>query len=117
MERLLDQERGGRIGKARSTGDSVLRARFSFPVSLSSSLLFSLSFSLKANLCIGVAEFTSGVFFSALVLLWVSFYTTCVFLEKFSRREELVFEICVLCFSKSSTHGVANPTPVNLAKT
>ena len=57
--------------------------------------------SLKANLGIGVAEFYVRFFpFSLLVSLWV-FNTTCVFLEKSPRGEELVFEISVLQFPVS----------------
>ena len=73
---LLDQERGGRIGKAR------LRGILSFPVSLSSSVLsFSFFVSiLKANLGIGVAEFYVRVFCSRFQFYFGLKYNRC-FLE------------------------------------
>ena len=89
--RLLDQERGGRIGKARSTGDAVLYLEC-LPLS---SLLFSLSsFSLKATCGQVLLSFTSGFPFRFGFTLGFE-YNVC-FLAMSSRREELVHEISVL---------------------
>ena len=83
VRRLLDQERGGRIGKARSMEDPVPRARF---LSLFlSSFLFIVVFSAgkPVDRCCRVSR--PGFCFSLLILLWV-----------LNTTEELVFEISVL---------------------
>ena len=77
MGRLLDQEKGGRIEKARSRGILYLELVSYLPLFFSA-FLFVVS-SLKANLSIGVAEFYIQVFFAA--FSFTLGLNNCVFLQ------------------------------------